>query len=206
MKYTDDTDETGTRYITGHTGGRLIFAPGGAVRVLWVWTAAVAADHATGKRNPRKRFTVARPGQPPTESETLRDVLNLRRDADYFKLSEDARAPESRDFSEIHRPLAWRMLRAIAAGDADALRDIAEAVEFAAAITSDAPLNKSPWCEIADAIRRAAESKQDIPTRAEVTAEFNRTAGNQQVDDIRERLARMGFSWLPAPSGRPGKR
>jgi hypothetical protein len=105
----------------------------------------------------------------------------------------------------LSTPLAWRMIYALATGDAGALRELAEAVELTAAV-AETPLNSSPWVEIADAIRAAAERKQDVPTRAEVVEAYtSAVAVNCQAVDLRERLARMGFAWLPAPNGRPKK-
>jgi len=207
MSYQVDTDGNGTRYATGSGGGRLVFRPDGKVNVSWVWTAALAADHGAGKRSKEACFTTPCKGQPPAESEAVRTVMDVRNDARAFVINEDWREADSREFASIHRPLAWRLLRAVATGDAATLRQLANAVEMAHSITTDAPLNASPWAEIAEAIRTAAQAKNDVPTRSEVVDSFNRAAAvNHQLSDMRERLERMGFGWLPAPQGRPAKK
>jgi len=203
--YTEFTSDSGERHITGEGGGRLIFRADGSVKVLWVWTAALAADYGSGDRDESTSFTIPRKGAPPSENIHLQSVCDAMRDSKIYEMiPENPFSPDAREFLDIQRPLAWQMLRAAVTGDDDTLKKLAESVRLMREITTENPLNSSPWIEIATAIKKAAEERKDIPRRIEVTHAYNGSvAVNQQISDLRDRLARMGFGWLPR--GRPLK-
>jgi hypothetical protein len=197
----------GAIHVTGEGGGKLIFRPDGRVLAVWNEVAAIASAHGSGNRG--VRITDAAGNREcPVYSETFDAVALVRRvGRQGFDFPEDHEGPEVLKRLELFQKLAWRMLRDVGTGNAADLRAIADALEAADKLHSgelETPLEK--WCDYAAAIAQAAEEANGIPKKHEVKKALEKALPkDRQKWDYREDLARMGFGWLPAPSGRPPK-
>ncbi len=197
----------GAIHATGEGGGRLVFRPDGKVWVGWQEVAAIASAHGSGRRSARVT-EAAGDRQLPSYSERFEMVNFARRvGRQGFDFPEDHEGPEVLRRLELFQKLAWRMLRAVGTGDAAELRAVADMVEAADKLHSGelvTPVNH--WHDYAAAIARAAEDANGIPERRDVVKALEKSLpANERKGDYREYLARMGFAWLPAPSGKPPK-
>lgn len=198
----------GAIHVTGEGGGLLVLRPDGQAWVDWAETAAIAGAHGSGNRG--VRITEAAGNREcPVYSEIFDAVAFVRRvGRQGFEFPEDHEGPGVLKRLELFQKLAWRMLRAVGTGNAADLRAIADALEVADKLHSgELGTPVANWQNYADAIARAAERVNGIPERRDVVEAFNEAAGvNRQKRDNREPLARMGFDWLPRPSGKRPKR
>lgn len=207
------TSEGRGRWVTGEGGGRLFFAVDGSVKVFWNRAAAIAADHGKGRRS--VRMTKATGNRAPARITKAMDYATFWRAigrkaeavGDPFPDHGDpATMPEK--VTPGMRAAAWELMSAVLRGDHKALSEIAGALEFADRIeTGEEELQTRRWQQVADAIAIAAEDCADVPNRRAV-AEILRPirVREQGTVDLRDELARMGFGWLPSPSGRPRKK
>lgn len=197
----------GAIHATGEGGGLLVFRPDGKVWVGWQEVAAIASAHGSGNR--AARITdAAGDRKRPEYSERFELVSFVRRvGRQGFDFPEDHEGPEVLKRLELFQKLAWRMIRAVGTGDAAELRAVADMVEAADKLHSGELVTPvKGWRDYADAIARAAEEANGIPERCDVVEAFKKAvAVNRQKEDIRDPLARMGFGWLPAPSGKRSK-
>jgi hypothetical protein len=197
----------GAIHVTGEGGGRLVFRPDGKVWVGWQEVAAIASAHGSGNR--AARITkAAGDRERPEYSERFELVSFVRRvGRQGFDFPEDHEGPEVLKRLELFQKLAWRMVRAVGTGDAAELRAVADMVEAADKLHSGELVTPiETWHNYAAAIARAAEEANGIPERRDVVKALEKSLSkNQQKGDYREYLARMGFAWLPAPSGKPSK-
>lgn len=195
----------GAIHATGEGGGLLVFRPDGKVWVGWAEVAAIASAHGAGNRAARITDAAGH-RKVPEYSERFEMVSFVRRvGRQGFDFPEDHEGPEVLKRMELFQKLAWRMLRAVGTGDATELRAVADMVEAADKLHSgEIATPGATWCDYAAAIARAAEDANGIPERRDVTNAFNEGVPvNRQVQELRDPLARMGFGWLPAPSGKP---
>lgn len=201
----DWIDESGVRHISGKGGGSIGFQPDGQVKALWMESAAIASGHATGNRkNP-----ITEPGgkaMPPKTTELFDLVSTVRRvGRQGFDFPADDKHPGNLKKLEIFSPLAWRMLRAVALGDAPQIKAIAKHMENCEGLyVGRLEIQLDQWGRIADAIGDAAQKAKGVPERSKVFAEYSdKRNKNPTKTNINDDLVRMGFGWLPAPSGKP---
>jgi hypothetical protein len=197
----------GAIHVTGGGGGKLIFRPDGRVWAGWNEVAAIASAHGSGRRSARVTEAAGN-RERPEYSERFELVSFVRRvGRQGFDFPEDHEGPEVLKRLELFQKLAWRMVRAVGTGDAAELRAVADMVEAADKLHSGelvTPLN--PWRNYAAAIAQTAEEANGIPKRRDVVRALEKSLpANEQKEDYREDLARMGFGWIPAPSGKPSK-
>lgn len=197
----------GAIHVTGEGDGLLVFRPDGKVWVGWQEVAAIASAHGSGNR--AARITdAAGDRQRPEYSERFELVSFVRRvGRQGFDFPEDHEGPEVLKRLELFQKIAWCMVRAVGTGDAAELRAVADMVEAADKLHSGelvTPIDH--WRNYAAAIAQAAEEANGIPERRDVVKALEKSLSkNRQKGDYREYLARIGFAWLPAPSGRRSK-
>lgn len=201
------------RWVWGEGGGRLFFDEDGSVTVQWNRSAALAADYGKGRRD--ARLTTA------TGSRKAAAVTPAFEFASFWRAigreAEAAGDPFSADYNpetwgekntKGAQAAAWELMVAVLHGDHAKLAAIAGALKSAEELaTGDMPLTLRRWQEVADAIGKAAKDRGDVPDRSEVAEVLRPIREREQgTVDLRDELARMGFGWLPAPGGRPGKK
>jgi hypothetical protein len=179
-------------------GGALVVRPNGEVQVKWIETAAVPN---TGRR----RAPVLRKcpkGAPAYERlfEQVLHVLRLKSQGYSFPEAEWPTGPigeEEVEFLARFGALAHRMIQAVAAGDGDFFKALADQIDSAVRLPSSIKSVANEWNDLADHIASAAQESgrnPPIPTRREIQADMGVTG----VSDYKVyQLDRMGFGWLP---------
>lgn len=168
-------DGEGGRWFRGKGGGTLIFRPDGTVAVRWIETAALASAHASGNRGTRMTESTA-PGMPPGLSPQFLAVADIRLVHEAgLGFPEDHKDAAAKDAMSIYRDMAWKLLRAVATGDAEFLREAATHTEaFTNIRTGKLETPMEHWQDMADAISEAAREAGEPPRRSSVLHHFNK--------------------------------
>jgi hypothetical protein len=201
---------SGRRWFRGKGGGTIIFHPDSSVKVWWDKKAALASNHSTGNR----KNSITRKGEkgmPPDLDDLFNQVGACRR---YFQRDgstcpESPTDPTAKNFRRIFKHLSWRMLKAVGNGNVNELVSISKHLDnFDQLQSGELEIIGKEWESVATAIQQASKESGGIPERSVVTKKFNDNAPkhpNHGDFDLRDRLNRMGFGWLPSLSGKPKK-
>ena len=183
-------------HVTGDGGGMLIFRDDdGKVRVLYREEAILAASHGSN----RTAAKVVSGGELTPAFKTAAHFALLTRQG--FDFPADADDMHALKLLEIFRKEVWPLVLAMAEGDSQPLRMLADAVDNVKKVATPGTLQPANFERVAKAIGRAAELRGGVPTIREIVdavallaPEF---AEATDVDShVRKHLPKMGLGWL----------
>lgn len=176
-------------------GGMLIFRDDGKVRVLYREEAILAASHGSN----RTAAKVVSGGELTPAFKTAAHFARLK--AQGFDFPADADDMQVLKLLEIFRKDVWPLVLAMAEGDSQPLRMLADAVDNVKKVATPGNLQPANFERVAKAIGRAAELRGGVPTIPEIVDAMAVVApefvqGGDENSHVRKHLPKMGFGWL----------
>lgn len=213
----------GNRIYSGKGGGSFLISDSGEIEIHWRIAAAFSASHGAGNR--KNKITKATGKRNPAEFDEILSQVDQIRNCFILSTAKDpipglpnnGMSKEAGKLLQVFQKEAFELFAAMIRGDYQLLQRIAKAVENHETIIRQPMTNERMFQEIGNALEQAIHEVDGVPIRKQVTWFLAkgrgaiRGANSQGVDErfrdyVRDCLSKMGFGWIPAPSGKRGKK